>query len=174
VEPPITGVEREALLRSQIRKQMPQHDATGILLLLWVARLSRLMGLFHLHTDGLTPSIDPTGQTALTMLFLAEPVPLSPTELSRALMQTSGGMTKTLARLESEALIARVPNEQDARSVLISLTTTGQEWIRRHLDEVASHWQSNLDQSPEIDRLDAVRTMASLIAMLERANSVQP
>jgi len=53
------------------------------------------------------------------------PYRLSPTELFSALMVTSGTMTHRLKRLEASGLIERVPNEQDARSMLVQLTRKG-------------------------------------------------
>ncbi len=51
---------------------------------------------------------------------------LSPTTLAQAGQLTSGGMTNRLDRLEAAGLIARRPNVQDRRSVLVSLTAKGE------------------------------------------------
>ena len=59
------------------------------------------------------------------------PYCLSPTELFSTLMVTSGTMTHRLKRLESSGLIERVPNEQDARSMLVQLTKKGLKLIDR-------------------------------------------
>ncbi len=53
------------------------------------------------------------------------PYCLSPTALFSTLMVTSGTMTHRLKRLESKGWIVRLPNEQDARSMLVQLTDVG-------------------------------------------------
>ena len=59
------------------------------------------------------------------------PYCLSPTELFSMLMVTSGTMTHRLKRLETRGWVARVPNDQDARSTLVQLTDEGLALIVR-------------------------------------------
>ena len=59
------------------------------------------------------------------------PCRLSPTELFSTLMVTSGTMTHRLKRLETRGFIERVPNAQDARSMLVQLTDRGLALIDR-------------------------------------------
>ena len=59
------------------------------------------------------------------------PFTLSPTELARHRMMTSGGMTAALDRLDKKGFIERVPNPNDRRSSLVRLTDAG----RRVVDE---------------------------------------
>jgi DNA-binding MarR family transcriptional regulator len=61
------------------------------------------------------------------------PYRLSPTELYRALMRTSGAITNRLARLERAGLIERVPDADDRRGMLVGLTPRGKELV----DEIA-------------------------------------
>lgn len=61
---------------------------------------------------------------------------LTPTELYRAGMVSSGGMTKRLVSLEGDGYIERVPAEQDRRSTYVRLTTKG----RRLVDEITPHY----------------------------------
>jgi DNA-binding MarR family transcriptional regulator len=53
------------------------------------------------------------------------PYELTPTELARHRMMTSGGMTAALDRLERNGLVARVPNPADRRGSLVRLTDAG-------------------------------------------------
>ncbi|HEV7466589.1 MAG TPA: MarR family transcriptional regulator [Candidatus Dormibacteraeota bacterium] len=53
------------------------------------------------------------------------PYQLSPTELYRQLMRTSGAMTHRLAQLERAELIRRVPDPEDGRGLLVALTRRG-------------------------------------------------
>jgi DNA-binding MarR family transcriptional regulator len=62
------------------------------------------------------------------------PYRLSPTQLYRALMRTSGAMTNRLQRLEAGGLVARVADPADRRSTLVELTDRGSALF----DEVAT------------------------------------
>ncbi len=66
------------------------------------------------------------------------PYRLSPTELYRGLMRTSGAITNQLHRLEEMGLVRRVPEPDDRRSLLVQLTDEGGDLVRRagpaHLD----------------------------------------
>lgn len=64
-----------------------------------------------------------------TLRRSGKPYTLSPTELYNTLMLTSGAMTHRLKILENRGLIARLPNEQDSRSLLVQLTDTGFDLI---------------------------------------------
>ncbi len=53
------------------------------------------------------------------------PYYLAPTALFSSLMITSGTMTRQLQQLEARDLVSRMPNPNDARSMLVQLTPTG-------------------------------------------------
>ena len=53
------------------------------------------------------------------------PYAMRPTELFRALMVSSGGLTDRLRRLEQRKLIRRRPSDEDRRSLLVELTAEG-------------------------------------------------
>jgi DNA-binding MarR family transcriptional regulator len=54
-----------------------------------------------------------------------EPFELTPTELARHRMITSGGMTAAVDRLERKGMVVRVPNPADRRGSLVRLTEQG-------------------------------------------------
>jgi DNA-binding MarR family transcriptional regulator len=58
---------------------------------------------------------------------------LSPTQLYRALMRTSGAMTHRLAKLQRAGLITRTADDEDGRALLVELTAAGLALV----DEVA-------------------------------------
>jgi DNA-binding MarR family transcriptional regulator len=57
------------------------------------------------------------------------PYQLTPTELAKHRMMTSGGMTAALDRLVRKGLVERVPNPDDRRGSLVRLTDTGLDVI---------------------------------------------
>lgn len=63
-----------------------------------------------------------------------DPFELTPTELARARMMTSGGMTAVIDRLERRSLLQRLPNPSDRRGSIIRLTTEGRSIIDRAME----------------------------------------
>lgn len=64
------------------------------------------------------------------------PHELTPTQLARSLMLSSGGLTKRLDRMQAAGLVERRPDPRDRRGVLVRLTRAG----RRAVDAaVATH-----------------------------------
>jgi DNA-binding MarR family transcriptional regulator len=59
------------------------------------------------------------------------PYRLSPTQLYRALMRTSGAMTHRLSGLERRGLVRRVADSKDGRSLLVELTNDGLDVVDR-------------------------------------------
>jgi DNA-binding MarR family transcriptional regulator len=57
------------------------------------------------------------------------PFSLRPSDLTGTLMLTSSGTTKRLDKLEEAGLIARGPDPDDRRAILITLTEQGKELI---------------------------------------------
>ena len=64
-----------------------------------------------------------------TLRRAGAPFILSPTQLFSTLMITSGTMTHRLKALEKRGFITRLPNPEDARSMLVALTPAGRERI---------------------------------------------
>ena len=57
------------------------------------------------------------------------PYRLTPTELARRRMMTSGGMTPVIDRLERRGLVSRAPNPDDRRGSLVELTDAGRKVV---------------------------------------------
>jgi DNA-binding MarR family transcriptional regulator len=64
-----------------------------------------------------------------TLRRCGAPYALTPTALYEATMVTSGAMTARLDRLEKAGLIARAPQPEDRRGILVRLTAKGRELI---------------------------------------------
>lgn len=98
------------------------------------------------------------------------PYCLAPTALFSALMVTSGTMTHRLQRLEASGLVRRIPNSEDARSMLVELTPSGLALIDRAVEAHVENERMILAgmTSAEIAALDA--RLARLLAALESAN----
>ncbi|MEQ8718667.1 MAG: MarR family transcriptional regulator [Acidimicrobiales bacterium] len=119
--------ERDAIdeIVAQWERERPDLDPGGKHI---TGRVVRLATLFQ-ETFG--REFAPLGLTDGEYGILAPlrrtgaPYALSPTELARHRMITSGGMTAALDRLERKGLISRQPNPDDRRSNLVALTDEG-------------------------------------------------
>ena len=92
---------------------------------------------------------------------------MAPTALFSALMVTSGTMTHRLQRLESNGLVARVPNTKDARSMLVQLTPTGLALIDRAIEAHVANEAAILGalSAASVSELDGL--LSELLVMLE-------
>ncbi|MBE3562012.1 MAG: MarR family transcriptional regulator [Ktedonobacteraceae bacterium] len=104
-----------------------------------------------------------------TLYRAGAPHRLSPTELFRSLMVTSGTKTNRIDRLEEKGLVRRVPDPEDRRGILVELTEHGHQIIdsllashianearllqplsqeeRQTLDTLLSKWLTSLEHN---------------------------
>jgi DNA-binding MarR family transcriptional regulator len=59
---------------------------------------------------------------------------LTPSDLARSQMMTSGGMTAAIDRLERKGLVTRVPNPNDRRGSLVELADQGRTAVDRAME----------------------------------------
>ncbi|MEJ2029338.1 MAG: MarR family transcriptional regulator [Maritimibacter sp.] len=116
-------------IRAQWARQRPDID-TGPMAL--IGRLARLSALYREEMStsfarhGLTAaSFDPLA----TLLRSGPPYALSPNQLLATMMVTSGTMTHRIDQLVKDGFVARIPNPQDKRSVLVQLTERGRQVV---------------------------------------------
>lgn len=151
-------------LRAQWARELPDLDTTPMSVLGRAYRLSNLV----------RPSIEATfagfdldrGEfdVLASLRRAGAPYRLTPTELYRALMITSGSLTHRLGRLEKAGLIRRVPSQTDGRSLTVELTEAGhgrtEAAFRR---DMASEAQFLAHLDP-----DELQTLAALLRKLNR------
>ncbi len=83
-----------------------------------------------------------------TLRRAGNPYELTPTELGRRVLLTSGGLTACLRRLETAGLISRRGVPEDRRRLLAKLTPKGFDLIESFVDQrfgVADEALANLD-----------------------------
>lgn len=120
-------------VRAQWRAVSPDLDTSPVAI---VARIGRIAAYFDHSTDALMGrhGLARSSWDVLASLRRAgPPYELSPTELYRGLMRSSGAMTNRLHRLEQAGLIERRPDPGDRRGLLVRLTTRG----RKLVDQIA-------------------------------------
>ncbi|MFT6550267.1 MAG: DNA-binding MarR family transcriptional regulator [Zhongshania marina] len=91
-----------------------------------------------------------------TLRRQATPHRITPTELCKALLISSGGLTKLLHRLESVSLIKRPASPEDGRSLLVQLSPKGKKLIESLVDTIAQLHSDRLQNltAKEQDQLD--------------------
>ena len=97
------------------------------------------------------------------------PYCLSPTQLFSTLMVTSGTMTHRLRRLEMQGWIERIPNAQDARSMLVQLTDTGLKLIDRAVDKHVENERRILSVMPAHMLAELNARLSTLLLALENS-----
>ena len=123
-------------ITEQWRRARPDLDSSPMSV---IGRITRIAALAERELESVFDRFGLTGGDfdVLATLRRAEPPHrLTPGELSRSTMVTTGGMTKRLDRLEAAGLIRREPDPRDRRGKLIALSDDG----RAVMDEaVAAH-----------------------------------
>lgn len=99
------------------------------------------------------------------------PYALRPTELYRALMVSSGGLSDRLRRLEERALIRRRPSEEDRRSMLVELTAGGRRVIERAFLEDMEIENEIVSQLDKAKRAELARLLEELAILMEERPS---
>ncbi|MDX1389175.1 MAG: MarR family transcriptional regulator [Acidobacteriota bacterium] len=132
------------------RRERPDLDVDALEV---IDRVTRLATFFR---DDLEEALrdHPIGVPGYTVLAAlrrsGDPWEMTPGELSRAVLLTTGAMTARLDRLESAGLVKRVrPETGDRRSIRIRLTTKG----RRVIDEASADRMARAERA--LSRLGA-------------------
>ena len=134
-----------------------------------LARLSKLNESI-LHDVAREHGLTAAEQTVLTTLrWSGPPFRQTPTELAQALVQTSGGVTATLHRLEAAELIERVPDPSDRRRLLVELTEAGKAAEQRVFGELARKLDRVLETIDATDLDAAARGVEVLLEAVESA-----
>ncbi|MGV8908775.1 MAG: MarR family winged helix-turn-helix transcriptional regulator [Propionicimonas sp.] len=97
------------------------------------------------------------------------PYVLSPGELIRATLSTSGTMTNRVNRLEARGLVIRRPNNDDRRGVLVQLTGEGRIRVQQALADLLAYERRVLAAIEPAARDDLAVLLRRLLAPFERA-----
>ena len=146
----------------QWRREAPEIDRSPMGV---VGRISRLAQLLQAELEPIFAAHGVNGgefDVLASLRRAGRPYQLTPTELSNALMVTSGGMTKRLTTLEHRRLSRRERDPNDGRSTTVSLTREGKRLVETILPEhVANEHRllgemSNKERAALADLLEAL------------------
>jgi DNA-binding MarR family transcriptional regulator len=120
-------------ITAQWRRERPDLDSSPMNV---IGRISRISVLMQIELERVFAEHGISGgdfDVLASLRRAGAPYRLTPGQLSRATLVTTGGMTKRLDRLEAKGLVRREPDPDDRRGTLIELTHTG----RALVEEVA-------------------------------------
>lgn len=100
-----------------------------------LSRLQQLVSTEQKRTFAAHGLDAPSFDVLATLRRSDPPHLLTPAELMRSAMVTSGAITQRLDRLEGRGLVTRAPSESDGRSVVVGLTDEGRALIDRALPD---------------------------------------
>lgn len=127
------NIDREEDHVDRVRKmwaqQMPSLDTSPMAI---VARMGRASRFFDVQVEAVLNNYGLSRESWDILASLRRsgpPYRLSPTDLFRGLMRTSGAITFRLRRLENAGLIVRVRNNMDNRGKLVELTPKGLQLV---------------------------------------------
>ncbi len=161
-------------VRAQWRAVRPELDTSPVAI---VARIGRVAAYFDQATNALMSEhgLARSSWDVLASLRRAgPPYEMSPTDLYRGLMRTSGAMTNRLHRLELAGLIERTPDPGDGRGLLVRLTDTGRDLV----DEISPRHTENerrlLESLTDEDREVLPDILRRLLRQFEQTSATPP
>lgn len=123
--------DRAARAKAQWDKEIPGLDLGPMVLLGRLAEAAPLMINTYLAPEYARVGLKPGEFDVLaTLVRSGPPYKLTPTELYRSTITSSGGMTARLDRLEKAGHIERHAHPDDRRALMICLTDRGLTLIR--------------------------------------------
>ncbi|MCZ7589918.1 MAG: MarR family transcriptional regulator [Gaiella sp.] len=162
--------ERDAVDRitAQWRRERPDLDPAPMGI---VGRISRIAALAERELDPVFAEHDLTGadfDVLATLRRSGSPYRLTPGELSRSTMVTTGGMTKRLDRLEAGRLVRREPDPSDRRGKLIALTSRGRDLVDHAVEAHLENEERLLAALPAAKRRQLASLLRELLVSLDR------
>jgi DNA-binding MarR family transcriptional regulator len=134
------------------RRERPDLDVAPLQVLSRISRLARRLDLdrssaFARH------ALEGWEFDVLSALRRAgRPYELSPGQLVRQTLVTSGTMTNRVDRLERRGLVERRPSTTDRRGVIVQLTAQGQRSVDGAMADLLDRERTLLAELPEADR----------------------
>lgn len=136
-----------------------------------------LIGRLQRVTQALRPRLDATHQrfglsgelfdVLASLRRSGKPYELTPTQLYREMMLSSGAMTARIDRLESDGLVERRPDPDDRRGTRVRLTRKGAELIDRALVEHVANEARLLQPLDSTQRAQLSGLLRTLLSDLE-------
>jgi len=151
----------------QWRRERPDLDPSGKAI---TGRIIRLASLFQqVNSDAFGPLGLNDGDYGVlaTLRRTGDPYELTPSELARQRMMTSGGMTVALDRLERKGMLTRSPNPADRRGSLVRLTPAGLALINQAMERHAETEQRLIEALSDAERKKLADLLRKLLLAID-------
>jgi DNA-binding MarR family transcriptional regulator len=153
-------------ITAQWRRERPDLDSTPMEV---IGRITRVSALIERELERVFAQHGLAGGDFDVLATLRRSgAPVSPGELSRSSMVSTGGMTKRLDRLETLGLVRRDPNPQDRRGRLIALTDEGRVLIDRAVEAHLENENRLLANLPTAKREHLAALLRELLTALDQ------
>ncbi len=151
------------------QRERPDLDVAPMHVLSRVTRLARHLDLARRQAFA-EHSLEPWEFDVLSALHRAgAPYELSPGRLLRETMVTSGTMTNRVDRLRSKELVARSPDPDDRRGVLVRLTDSGRVRVDAALEGLLARERVLMAQLSHRDTERLANLLRTVVTPFDRS-----
>lgn len=156
-------------IASSLKRERPDLDPTDYLYLLYARRVGRILDAVHEQHCRAVHGIGAADMRVLFALRRSGPTyALRPTELFRALLVSSGAITKQVDRLVEAGFVDRQPGPDGSGGSLIHLTDKGFRAADDALTALADSSVVSHDALTERERRTACKLLEKMLLDLER------
>jgi DNA-binding MarR family transcriptional regulator len=161
---------RDALDRilEQWRAERPDLDCSPMGIIGRISQLQREVNLAQRATFARHGLDVPSFDVLAALRRAGPPYQLTPTELMRTALVTSGAITQRLDRLEERGLITRERSRDDGRAVVVSLTDAGREALDAALPDHLDTERKLLEGLSDDDREQLAALLRRFLVTLGR------
>ena len=151
---------------AQWKRERPDLDARAMGLIGRIQRAAAALRPRLDDTHGLSGLQGESFDVLASLRRSGRPYQLSPTQLYREMMLTSGAMTNRIDRLEEAGLVARRPDPQDRRGTLVRLTAKGKALIDAATSQHVANEERLLAGLSEREQLQLGEVLRKLLLSL--------
>jgi len=152
---------------AQWTRERPEIDLEAMAL---IGRLQSVVQALRPQLDATHERFGLSGESFDVLASLRRsgaPYELTPTQLYREMMLSSGAVTNRVDRLESEGFVQRRPDPSDRRGVLVALTKKGKTLIDKALAEHVANERRLLRALNSGERKQLATLLKKLLGDLE-------
>ena len=159
---PGTGDHSWSTARDSLTLLVGERNRATFEVLLWTFRTGRQLEAL-LSDTLLEEGLDTSEFTVLCALLVqGPPHRLAAGDIADRLVQTTGGTTKTVRRLEVRGLVQRVDDPDDKRRVVIEMTKAGAELARSSLELALDTFDLDIGELDVAERTELGARIARL------------
>lgn len=155
-------------------RERPDLEPRGLALMARIGMLAKLFGRRDkraLAPLGLAPW---AADVLLALRRQGPPYQLSPTQLRRYTVLTSGAMTTRLDRLEEAGYVRRSMDPKDRRGIVVSLTEQGRRLADRAIEARLAEAAGALESLTEVERRTVAAALRKMLLSPPHDSTVPP